>query len=46
LNAQTTWAGDSDRSRRIDGAEISTRIVSPKRRIDSEVLVAAGSSFR
>lgn len=46
LKGQTTWAGDSDRSRRIEGAEISTRVVSPKRRFDSEVLVAAGSNFR
>jgi len=41
LAARTSWAGTADRSRRIDRLDITTRIVSPRRRVDGEVALAA-----
>jgi hypothetical protein len=41
LAAQTRWDGNSDRSRRIGGADLATRIVSPRRRVDTEIRLEA-----
>ena len=41
LAARTSWAGTADRSRRIDRLDITTRLVSPRRRVDGEVALAA-----
>jgi recombination protein RecA len=39
LDARAAWAGDSDRSRRLDGLEVETRIVSPRRKVEGTVRV-------
>jgi hypothetical protein len=41
LAARTSWAGTADRSRRIGGLDIATRIVSPRRRVEGEVAIVA-----
>lgn len=41
LAARTSWAGTADRSRRLDRLDITTRIVSPRRRVEGEVAIAA-----
>jgi hypothetical protein len=41
LAGRSTWAGDSVRSRRLLGADISVRVVSPRKRIDGNVTVGA-----
>jgi hypothetical protein len=44
LGARTVWAGEADRSRRLDRLAITTRIVSPRHRVDGEVRVSAKSN--
>jgi hypothetical protein len=41
LSARAEWAGDSDRSRRLAGMDVNMRVVSPRRRVEGEVVVAA-----
>ena len=41
LAGSTIWAGTSDRSRRLAGANVRVRVVSPRRRADGEVCIAA-----
>jgi recA bacterial DNA recombination protein len=41
LTGRSAWAGDSDRSRRLDALECTTRIVSPRRRVDGDVPLRA-----
>jgi recombination protein RecA len=41
LTGRTSWAGDADRSRRVAGAELEVRIVSPRRR-DGGVVCVSG----
>ena len=41
LGARTSWAGDSDRSRRLAGLDMEARVVSPRRRVAGEVRLAA-----
>jgi hypothetical protein len=41
LAASAQWAGDSERSRRLGGLDVTARIVSPRRRVDGEVRLAA-----
>jgi hypothetical protein len=43
LAARTSWAGAADRSRRLDRLDITTRIVSPRRRVDGEVTLVASA---
>ena len=43
LTAQTRWAGESDRSRRIDGMSIATQIVSPRRRAGGDAHLHAAA---
>jgi hypothetical protein len=43
LAARTSWAGTADRSRRIDRLDITTRIVSPRRRVDGDVSIVASA---
>ena len=44
LTARTRWAGDADRSRHVTGADLNIRVVSPRRRVDGEVRIAAYSN--
>lgn len=37
LSGQSRWIGDADRSRRLAGVAVHTRVVSPRRRVDGEV---------
>jgi hypothetical protein len=39
LAGRSTWAGDSVRSRRLMGADLSVRVVSPRKRIDGNVVI-------
>ena len=41
LTGRSSWAGDSDRSRRLAALDLTTRIVSPRRRVDGEVALRA-----
>ena len=41
LDGRTRWMGEADRSRLVAGLDMSVRIVSPRRRVDGEVHVAA-----
>ena len=41
LGGASRWAGDTDRSRRIAGLDVTVRVVSPRRRVEGEVAVAA-----
>jgi hypothetical protein len=50
LTGRTTWAGDTDRSRRVAGGDVQVRVVSPRRRVGGEMWVGAtahedGASF-
>lgn len=39
LAGRATWDGASDRSRRLSGIDVRTRVVSPRKRIDGEAAV-------
>jgi hypothetical protein len=39
LAGQSTWTGTSDSSRRLTGAHVAVRVVSPRRRVDGSVTV-------
>ncbi|MGH9348646.1 MAG: hypothetical protein ACRD26_15405 [Vicinamibacterales bacterium] len=39
LAATASWAGDSDRSRRLDGLDVAARIVSPRRKVEGELCI-------
>lgn len=41
LAGRATWDGASDRSRRLSGIDVRTRVVSPRKRIDGEAAVGA-----
>jgi recombination protein RecA len=41
LTGRSSWTGDSDRSRRLAALDLTTRIVSPRRRVDGEVALRA-----
>jgi hypothetical protein len=41
LAGASRWTGDADRSRRLEGAEVTVRVISPRRRVDGEVRLAA-----
>ena len=41
LAGRATWDGASDRSRRLSGIDVRTRVVSPRKRIDGEAVVGA-----
>ena len=41
LGASPQWAGSSDRSRRLAGLDLTTRVVSPRRRVQGDVRLAA-----
>jgi recombination protein RecA len=41
LGSRSTWAGASDRSRRLQGVDVRVRVVSPRKRIDGDVSVVA-----
>jgi hypothetical protein len=39
LASKAAWAGDSDRSRRLDALDVDTRVVSPRRKVEGTVHV-------
>ncbi len=41
LTACARWAGEADRSRHVIGADLTVRVVSPRRRVDGEVGIRA-----
>jgi recombination protein RecA len=41
LAGRATWAGNSERSRRMAGADVDVRVVSPRRRVDGQLRVGA-----
>jgi hypothetical protein len=41
LTARATWTGTADRSRRFGGLALNARVISPRRRVDGEVTLAA-----
>jgi hypothetical protein len=41
LTGRPSWAGTADRSRRLGGLDLRIRVVSPRRRLDGDVTVAA-----
>lgn len=43
LAARPVWAGDSDRSRRLDGLNVAARVVSPRRHCQGDVCVRCGA---
>jgi hypothetical protein len=42
LGAAAAWAGDSERSRRLDGLDVRARVMSPRRRVEGQVHVRCG----
>jgi recombination protein RecA len=46
LSARASWTGAADRSRRLGGLDVITRIVSPRRRVDGEVTLRAFANDR
>ena len=43
LTGRTTWAGTSDRSRRLAGIDMRARVVSPRKRIDGTASLSASA---
>jgi recombination protein RecA len=43
LTSRATWAGTSDRSRRLAGVDMRARVVSPRKRIDGTVSFSAAA---
>ena len=39
VDGAATWAGNSDRSRRLDGVDVNTRVVSPRRKVEGNASV-------
>ena len=46
LTGRSTWAGTADRSRRLTGADLRVRVVSPRRRVDGDVAMTAAADPR
>jgi hypothetical protein len=44
LTGRSTWTGDSDRSRRLAALDVTTQIVSSRRRVGGDVMVRAVAS--
>jgi len=44
LAGHTRWTGDADRHRHLTGADLTVRVVSPRRRVEGEVSVNAFSN--
>jgi len=44
LTASARWAGEADRSRHVIGADLTVRVVSPRRRVDGQVSLKATAS--
>jgi len=43
VTGKTTWGGDSDRSRRVDGLDVAVRIASPRRKVEGDIRVRCGA---
>lgn len=44
LTGKTAWAGDSDRSRRVDGLDVGIRVASPRRTFEEDIRVRCAIS--
>jgi hypothetical protein len=44
LTGRARWTGDADRNRHLTGADLTVRVVSPRRRVDGEVSIRALSN--
>jgi recombination protein RecA len=44
LAGRSRWTGDADRNRHLTGADLTVRVVSPRRRVDGEVAVNASAN--
>ena len=44
LTGRARWTGDADRNRHLTGADLTVRVVSPRRRVDGEVTVKASAN--
>jgi len=44
LTGRACWTGDADRNRHLTGADLTVRVVSPRRRVDGDVSIAAFSN--
>jgi hypothetical protein len=44
LTGRARWTGDADRNRHLTGADLTVRVVSPRRRVDGEVSIPAFSN--
>ena len=42
LTGRARWTGDADRNRHLTGADVTVRVVSPRRRVDGEVSLCVG----
>ena len=45
LTGTTAWAGDSNRSRRIDGLGVDIRVMSPRRKFEGDIRVRCGAGI-
>jgi recA bacterial DNA recombination protein len=45
LAGRARWTGDADRNRHLTGADVTVRVVSPRRRVDAEVSINAQCSL-
>jgi len=43
LTGRARWTGDADRNRHLTGADLTVRVVSPRRRVDGQVTLTAQS---
>jgi recombination protein RecA len=43
LAGRTTWTGSADRSRRMAGVDVRVRVISPRRRVEGEISIAAAA---
>jgi len=44
LTGRARWMGDADRNRHLTGADLTVRVVSPRRRVDAQVTIGAHSN--
>lgn len=44
LSGRSRWTGDADRNRHLAGANLTVRVISPRRRLDGEVTVNASAN--
>lgn len=45
LTARARWTGDGDRNRHLSGADLTARVISPRRRVDGDVGISATARY-